>query len=190
LASCGFDVTAPLRSELDLSAFDINVIDLTTYDYLILCAGVDTNGRQSFVKLKESDFINIINVNLIANMRLIHKYVQQRQTQGWSKIIVVGSTIVDYVWPNFVAYGTSKVALETFVDSLDRELSGTKIGLSQLHPGLTKTNFHFNRGNISIEDKNILYDTMIHITTDQLIPTLDSMLNDHQHLIKKVTVSR
>ena len=94
------------------------------------------------------------------------------------------------MWPNFVAYGTSKVALETFVDSLDRELVGSEIGFSQIHPGLTKTNFHFNRGNIPIEDKNILYDTLPHITTDQLVLTLDSMLNDQHHLIKKVTVSR
>ena len=190
LLSLGFDVTAPLRGELDLSTFDIDSVNLSGYDYLILCAGVDTNGRQPFVRLKEQDFVNTINVNLLANMRLIHKYVQQRYHKGWSKVIVVGSTIVDYVWPNFVAYGTSKVALETFVDSLDRELAGTKIGLSQIHPGLTKTNFHFNRGNGPVEDKNILYDTMLHITTDQLIPALDSMINDQQHLVKKVTVSR
>ena len=190
LLSLGFDVTAPLRSELDLSNFDINNINLDSYDYLILCAGIDTNGRQPFIKLKEQDFVNTINVNLLANMRLIHKYVQQRQHNGWSKIIVVGSTIVSYVWPNFVAYGTSKVALETFVDSLDRELVGSEIGFSQIHPGLTKTNFHFNRGNIPIEDKNILYDTIPHITTDHLVLTLDSMLNDQHHLIKKVTVSR
>ena len=190
LLARGFDVTAPLRRELDLSNFDINSVNLSGYDYLILCAGVDTNGRQPFIELKESDFTNTINVNLLANMRLVHKYVQQRYHKDWSKVIVVGSTIVDYVWPNFVAYGTSKVALETFIDSLDRELSSTTIGFSQIHPGLTKTNFHFNRGNILEENKNVLYDTMLHITTDQLIPILDSMLDDQQHVVKKVTVSR
>jgi len=189
LLSQGYSVTAPLRSELDLSNFDIDSLNLSGYDYLILCAGVDTNGRQPFIKLKEQDFVNTINVNLLANMRLIHKYVQQRYHKGWSKVIVVGSTIVDYVWPNFVAYGTSKVALETFVDSLSQELVDKDIGFSQIHPGLTKTNFHFNRGNGPVEDKNILYDTMPHITTDELIPTFDQILNDQRHLITKVTIT-
>jgi short-subunit dehydrogenase len=189
LTDRGYGVRAPTRAELDLSNFDINTVDLKDYDYLILCAGVDTNGRQPFIKLKESDFINTLNVNLLANMRLIHKYVQQRRFKEWSKVIVIGSTIVNYVWPNFVAYGTSKVALETFVDSLSRELSDTGIGFSQIHPGLTKTNFHFNRGNGPVEDRDILYNTMPHITTDDLIPAFEEILNDQLHLVKKVTVS-
>lgn len=189
LLASEYDVCAPLRNELDLSDFDSKSINLAQYDIMILCAGVDTNGRQPFIKLKEDDFLNTINVNLTANMKLIHKYIQQRYHKGWSKIIIIGSTVVDHVWPNFVAYGTSKVALETFADSLNRELAGTQIRISQIHPGLTKTNFHFNRRNGPIEDKDILYNTMPHITTDKLIPVLDSMLDDHQHLITKVTIT-
>lgn len=183
-----YAVTAPTRQELDLANFDVNTVDLSSYDYLILCAGVDTNGRQPFVNLSTEDFVNTVNVNLIANMKLIHQYVKQHQ--GWGKVIVLGSTIVDKVYPNFVAYGTSKVALDVFVDSLAQELRETEIGLCTIHPGLVKTNFHYNRGNVSEQDRNILYDTLPHLITAELIPTLDQIVNDRQHTIKKVTVSR
>jgi len=190
LEAQGHELWAPLRNELDLSNFDISTVNLASYDAIILCAGVDTNGRQPFIKLKEEDFINTVTVNLLANMRLVHKYVQQRYFKDWSKIVVVGSTIVDYVWPNFVAYGTSKVALESFLDSLSRELVSTKIGICQLHPGLTKTNFHFNRGNGPVEEKDILYNTMPHLITDDLIPSLDLILSDREHVYKRLTVSK
>ena len=192
LIANGYDVIAPTRADLDLSNFNINEVSLESYDYLILCAGVDTNGRQPFVKLNSTDFTNTVNINLLANMKLIHKYIQQRLNKPWSKIIIVGSTIVEKVFPNFVAYGTSKVALETFVEALRNELNeshGNKIGFSIVHPGLVKTNFHYNRGNVNESDRDILYKTLTHLTTDQLIPTLDQLLNDQAHIIKKIIIS-
>jgi 3-hydroxy acid dehydrogenase/malonic semialdehyde reductase len=189
LIANGYEVTAPTRQDLDLSNFNINDISLGSYDYLILCAGVDYNGRQPFVKLTESDFLNTINVNLIANMKLIHKYVQQRFHKSWSKVVIIGSTIVDKVYPNFVAYGTSKVALDTFVEALAQELEGNKIGFSRIHPGLVKTNFHYNRRNVSEENRYKIYDDIPHLTTDQLIPIFNQILNDQNHLIKKVSIS-
>lgn len=193
LISNGYDVTAPTRQELDLSKFDIDSIDLKTYDYLILCAGVDTNGRQPFIKLTDEDFVNTVNVNLLANMRLIHRYVQLRYHRPWSKVIIIGSTIVEKVFPNFVAYGTSKVAMDTFVQALRTELTeslgNNKIGFSIIHPGLVKTNFHYNRGNVTKEEGEALYDNIAHLTTDQLLPTLDQIMNDEKHIIKKVSIA-
>lgn len=184
-----YDVTSPSRVELDLSNFNINDINLGSYDYLILCAGVDTNGRQPFVKQKEADFVNTLTVNLLANMRLVHKYVQQRYYKQWSKVIVIGSTIVDTISPNFVAYSTSKVALATFVNILRKELARTSIGVSLIHPGPTETNFHVNKDNGPVVDKEILYN-LPYITTEDLIPAFDQALNDKQHLLKTVSISK
>jgi short-subunit dehydrogenase len=186
LTNINYKVTAPTRAELDLANFNIESVDLSDYDYLLLCAGVDTNGRQAFISQSTADFVNTMNVNLIANMQLVHKYIQQRQGH-WSKIIVIGSTITNYVWPNFVTYGTSKIALESFIDSVAKE--NTNVGTCIIRPGLTKTNFHINRGNVNIKDKNILYDTMPHVTTSELVPIFDQILNDQRHLIKTVEIS-
>jgi short-subunit dehydrogenase len=187
LVNNAYDIYAPTRAELDLSNFNIDDISLSAYDYLILCAGVDINGRQPFINQSSDDVVNTININLISNMKLIHQYINQRNS-NWSKIIIIGSTITNYVWPNFVTYGTSKVALETFTQSLERELPKT-IGICTIHPGLTRTNFHFNRGNVAPEDKNILYDTMSCMNTDDLIPVFSQVLNDRKHLIKEVKLT-
>lgn len=193
LESLGHSVTAPTRQELDLSDFDINLLDFKDIDMLILCAGVDINGRQPYIKLSNADITTTLQVNLMSNMSIIHKYVQQRFFKPWSRVVVIGSTITEHVFPNFVAYGTSKVALTTFVQALRTELrdaqGNNKIGFTVLHPGLVKTNFHFNRGNVPVEDKNIIYDQNRHMTTEQLVPALDLILNDREHLIKELTLS-
>lgn len=182
-----YNVYAPSRAELDLSNFSIDTVDLTNYEYLILCAGVDTNGRQPFANQHYNDITNTIEVNLLANMKLINKYVKQRNNI-WSKIIVVGSTITDYVWPNFITYGTSKVALTSFAHALSQEVPKS-LGICIIHPGLTRTNFHYNRGNVTEENKNILYDTMPCMNTVDLIPVFEQILNDRKHLIKEIKVS-
>lgn len=186
----GYDVTAPTRQELDLSNFNIDDINLNSYDYLILCAGVDTNGRQEFVKMNPCDFINTINVNLTANIILIHKYVRQRLFKPWSKVIVVGSQIVDGYYPSYGVYGTSKFALDAFMKTIKYELKDKKIGFTIIHPALTKTNFNRNRGNVSEDKINEIYDQIPHMQSIDLIPIFDQILNDEKNLITKVSLTK
>lgn len=186
-------VDAPGRAELDLRDCNLDAWDLARYDISILCAGVDTNGRQPLAAQTGQDIRDTLHVNLVANMLIIQKFLQQRINHPWSKIVVIGSNIINHVYPNFVVYGTSKIALAAFVDATRRELQqcypNNKIGLTLINPGLTKTNFHFNRGNVPVEQRDVLYDTMPHILAQDLLPVLDMVLADHRHLVKHIEIS-
>jgi 3-oxoacyl-[acyl-carrier protein] reductase len=137
-------VDAPSRAELDLRDCNLDAWDFATYDIAILCAGIDANGRQPLVSQTGQDVRETLQVNLVANMLIIQKFLQQRINHPWSKIVVIGSNIVNHVHPNFVAYGTSKIAIAVFVDAVRRELQqcypNNNIGLTLINPGLTKTN--------------------------------------------------
>jgi NADP-dependent 3-hydroxy acid dehydrogenase YdfG len=183
LTSIGFSVHAPERKELDLTK--LSSVDLTDYDYLFLCAGVDRNGRVPFRTQSASDIQETIEVNLIANMKLINDYIKCRNGR-WSKVVVIGSTIVDHVWPNFVTYGTSKVALDCFIQAVAREESS--IGFTQIHPGLVKTNFNKNRGNVPLGQENELYNNTPHLFPEALLPLVDQILNDTEHTLKRLTI--
>ena len=56
--------------------------------------------------------------------------------------------------------------MDTFVQALRTELTeslgNNKIGFSIIHPGLVKTNFHYNRGNVTKEEGEALYDNIAH----------------------------
>ena len=185
LRVCGISVDAPTRQEIDLSS-DIDV-DLSEYDYLFLCAGVDRNGRVPFRTQTASDIQETIGVNLIANMKLINDYIKSRDGK-WSKVVVIGSSIVDHVWPNFVTYGTSKVALDCFIQAVSQE--EPSIGFTQIHPGLVKTNFNKNRGNVPAGKENELYNNTPHLLPEALLPLVDQILNDKEHTIKRLTITK
>ena len=185
-----YDVTSPTRQELDLATLDVSDIDLKSYDYLVLCAGVDTNGKIPFYKMKPEDFKNTINVNLTANILLIHKYVQQRLFKPWSKVIVVGSGVVDGYFPNFGVYGASKHGLDAFIRTVKHELGDKNIGFTIMHPALTKTNFNRNRGNIPEDQVDELYKQIPHMQPEELIPVFEQILRDEKHLITKISMTR
>jgi short-subunit dehydrogenase len=190
LESNNYAVTAPSRQELDLANLDIDIVDFKSYDYLVLCAGVDTNGRAPFAAMKSADFVNTVTVNLTSNIILIHKYVQQRMFKPWSKVIVLGSQVVDGYHPGYGVYGTSKHGLDAFMSTISYELRDKNIGFTIMHPGLTKTNFNRNRGNVPEDKVNDLYDQTSHMQTEDLIPVFDQILHDQKNLITKISLTR
>jgi len=184
LESQQYTVVAPGRNELNLSNFDVALWDLSNYDCLLLCAGVDTNGRTPLTAMTSEDITNTMVVNTLSNMRLVHKYIQQRQ--GWGKIIAIGSIIIDGIPAKLIPYGVSKVALDAFLSALKKELTNTQIGICQIHPGPVRTNFNYNRGNVAESQRYALYDSMPHLVPEDLIMVLDDVLADQEHKINSI----
>lgn len=182
----GHDVLAPTRGELDLTKdFDINVTDR---DAIILCAGVDLGGQQPFMTQFQSDWEDTIQTNLIANMRIMQRYQQQRGNQ-WSKIIVFGSTVTDNFWPGKLVYTTSKLALEGFCRGLRQELS-PNTGLAVIRPGLTRTGFHRRRhhGNITPDQEQQWYSSMPCLEPEIFVQPVLDILEDRSHHIKEIRI--
>lgn len=180
-------VSTPTRDQLDLSC---NIdYDFTSYDAVILCAGSDIGGKKPFCEMADWHWKNTMQVNLLGNMQITKKYVEQRGNL-WGKIIVIGSTATDHIWPNMLPYSISKLALEQFCRALRQEIP-KNIGISILRPGLVKTGFHRARhqNQISEQEERDWYESKPHLSADELIPAVISMLDDRAHSIKEVTIS-
>jgi short-subunit dehydrogenase len=180
-------VDSPSRDQLDMSQ---NItFPLSDYDVVILCAGSDIGGKTPFCGMVDQHWQNTMQVNLLSNMQLIKKYVNERG-QDWGKIVVIGSTATDHIWPNMIPYSISKLALEKFCEALRQEISPS-IGISILRPGLVKTNFHRARCQnlISTTEEHAWYDSKSHLDPESLLPAMFSMVNDYAHNIKEITVS-
>ena len=105
------EISAPPRADLDLS--DYPLVPLAPYDAIILCAGSDRDGKKFFVDMEDQHWQNTMQVNLLSNMKLMRDYVKSRNDQ-WSKIVVIGSTATDHIWPTMLPYTISKIGLENF----------------------------------------------------------------------------
>lgn len=186
LLAQGHDVLAPTRIDLDLAKdFHIHIQD---QDVIILCAGVDLGGQQSFCNQSQKDWEETVQINLIANMRIVQQYQQQRADR-WGKIIVFGSTVTENFWPGKLVYTTSKLALEGFCQGVRKELP-SNIGLALIRPGLTRTGFHRRRhhGAITQEQEQQWYSSMPCLEPDVFVNPVMDILKDRSHRIREMRI--
>lgn len=182
-----YDIDCPARSDLDLSGYPH--WPLENYDCIILCAGSDLGGKNMFVDMQDSHWQNTMQVNLLSNMKLIKDFVKSRG-QRWGKIVALGSTATDHIWPGMLPYTLSKIALEQFCHGLRQEVN-RNIGIAIVRPGLVKTNFNFARhqGRVSPETSDQWYESMPHLQANDLVSVMDLILQDQSHMLREITVS-
>lgn len=124
---------APARQHAVEQASDL----LGGIDVLINCAGL-----MSFRPFAEEDpevIERIVQLNLLAPMRLIRQVLPAMLERGSGRIVNVGSTFgsIGFAW--FAAYSASKFGLRGLSESLRRELEGTGVGVTYVAPRAVKT---------------------------------------------------
>ena len=107
-------------------------------DVLILCAGVNQKSLAS----ETEDTVNqlIMNVNFMANVRLIQAILPIFQQQKSGHIVVVSSIIAKFGSPYLSMYAASKHALNGYLESLRYEVEADNINISIVTPGFVATN--------------------------------------------------
>jgi short-subunit dehydrogenase len=106
-------------------------------DLLINCAGL-----MSFRPFADEDpevLERIVQLNLVAPMRLIRQVLPAMLARGSGRIVNVGSTFgsIGFAW--FAAYSASKFGLRGLSESLRRELEGSGVGVTYVAPRAVKT---------------------------------------------------
>ena len=114
-------------------------------DILINNAGHDIGGRTRFDEGSPDDWANIIQTNLIGLMRVTRAIVPDMVKRNAGHIVNVSSINAVRIIPDMTAYSTSKAGVHMFTETLRGELAETAIRVTELQPGLTKTNIIVTR---------------------------------------------
>jgi hypothetical protein len=131
---------------LDLSAADA-LATLTSWtsiwhdelQVVVNNAGFGLNG--AFEQLELNEQLNIIDVNIKAQVALSHAYVPVLKKHTRSFLLNVGSTTCFQSIPYLNIYAASKAFVYSFTRGLRFELRNTSVSVSLLIPGSTDTNF-------------------------------------------------
>lgn len=113
-------------------------------------AGFGLNG--SFEQLALEEQLNMIDVNIKAQVSLSHAYIPVLKKQSRSFLLNVGSTTCFQTVPYLNVYAASKAFVVSFTRGLRFELQNTPVSVSVLIPGSTDTDF-VNRAGMSDEVK-------------------------------------
>jgi len=106
----------------------------------ILINGAGIQNMQTFAASDWQEMEQLIRINLLAPMALIHALLPA--LQPGSQIINIGSVLGEIGYPGYVAYGAAKGGLKRFSEALGRELEDTGIRVSWLAPRATDTSLN------------------------------------------------
>ena len=114
-------------------------------DILINNAGHDIGGRVRFDLGSADDWTAIIQTNLIGSMRVTRSVLPDMVKRNVGHIVNMTSINAVRIVPDMTAYSTSKAGLHMFTETLRGELAETAIRVTELQPGLTRTNIIITR---------------------------------------------
>ncbi len=114
-------------------------------DVLINNAGHDIGGRTRFDIGAADDWSAIIQTNLIGLMRLTRSLLPGMVKRNTGHVVNISSINAVRIVPDMAAYSTSKAGVHMFTETLRGELAETAIRVTEMQPGLTRTNIILTR---------------------------------------------
>jgi len=130
-----------LRDPAAVTALVESAVERTgRIDALINNAGL---GGGASVLTDDATLTAIVEVNLLAPIRLIRAVVPVMRAQGNGAIVNIGSVAGEIGISG--AYSATKFALRGLTDSVRRELAGTGIGVTLIEPGHIATELNAGR---------------------------------------------
>lgn len=142
------DAPSEVYNQLDDLNIQINV--------LVNNAGVGQ--KEKFHETDIEKDINIIRLNIEALVRLTKLFMRDMVTRGSGKILNLGSVAGFQPGPLLAVYHASKAFVNSFSESISKELEGTGVNVTVLCPGPTDTEF-FDRADM--ENARILEDGIV-----------------------------
>ncbi len=109
-----------------------------TVDCLVLNAA-NLGIRQRIFENPLSDFINVINTNVVMNYALIERAALRMKEKGEGSIVFINSNTAYRAIPDRIAYSTSKSAQLGMMRALALDLGKYNIRVNAVLPGMIKT---------------------------------------------------
>lgn len=138
----GYDVTAPTREELDLNNSESIANYLSehaeeAFDVIINNAGC--NDIHEIEEITDAEIETMINVNLIAPMKLIRGMVGSMKHRRYGRIVNIGSIWASVSKSGRCVYSATKNGVHGITNTLAVELAEYNILVNTVCPGFTMT---------------------------------------------------
>lgn len=119
------------------AAFELVCRDFGHPNILINNAGVAADSL--FIRMKLSDWENIIETNLTGAYRMIQLCIKSMLKVRWGRIVNIGSVVGSTGNPGQANYAAAKAGLIGLTKSLAREIGSRGITVNVVSPGLIET---------------------------------------------------
>jgi 3-hydroxy acid dehydrogenase/malonic semialdehyde reductase len=114
-------------------------------DILVNNAGHDIGGRKRFDAGSADDWAAIVETNLIGLMRVTRAVLPDMVQRNTGDIVNMSSINALRIVPDMAPYSASKAGVHMLTETIRGELAETGIRVTEINPGLTRTNIILTR---------------------------------------------
>ena len=138
-----------------ITMFDSIPVEINGIDILINNAGITKDNL--FLRMKDEDWDNVLNINLKANFSLCKMVVKGMVKKRWGRIINISSAVAKMGNAGQTNYAAAKAAIEGLTRSLSLEVASRGITVNAVAPGCIGTEIVESIDQKKLEDmaKNI-----------------------------------
>ena len=133
--------------------------DWREVEVLVNNAGSDVGGRRPFHTGDMGNWRGTIETNVIGLMQVTRDVLPQMVARGRGHVVNIGSSVAHRSYPGSVTYAASKAAVHMLSDCLRAEHVGTGVRVTEIMPGLVRTEFDATRKFGDAEAAAAFYDS-------------------------------
>ncbi|MDU7693154.1 MAG: SDR family NAD(P)-dependent oxidoreductase [Helicobacter sp.] len=137
----------------DIEAIKFELKDPLNIDVLINNAGLAL-GKEIAPNCELEDWHEMVRVNILGVLNLTHFFLPFFSKKRSGQIINIGSIAGSWPYPGGNVYGATKAFIKQFSLNLRADLFDKNVRVTNIEPGVTKTNFSLTRykGNAAMAD--------------------------------------
>lgn len=139
-----YHIDSPTREELDLSVKS-DFLNYSNYDVIVNNAGINP-----LHNLDSEISEEVMRVNYFSPLKIINNSIQHMISNGYGRILNIGSVWINLSKPKRGNYSASKSALDSLSRSISSEYSKYNVLCNTVSPGFIKTDMTYK--NNSKED--------------------------------------
>lgn len=150
-------------------------------DVLVNNAGLALGVEKAF-DAEISDWETVINTNIKGFTYCIHQVLPQMVKRNSGLIINLGSIAGTWPYPGGNVYGATKAYVKQFSQNLRADLFGTQVRVTNLEPGLAKSNFSNVRFDGDTKKADSLYQDTHPLTSEDIANMIEWIIETPAHI--------
>ena len=136
---------------------------LRAIDMLVANAGHDTGGRRRLDEGAVADWASIIETNVTGMIRTCHAVIPGMVARGRGHVVTLGSTAGLGTYKGGTIYNASKFAVRGFTEALRKDYGDSDLRVTEILPGLTRTEFAASRHRGDSAKGTAYYDSFLEV---------------------------
>jgi 3-hydroxy acid dehydrogenase/malonic semialdehyde reductase len=152
-------------------------------EILINNAGHDFGGRRPFHEGSAEQWADIIETNVVGLVRVTHALISGMRERNRGHIVNIGSIAGTRPYATGTLYSASKHAVHGFSESLRLDYADTGIRVTEIMPGMVKTDFAFNRSGDTAQAEQFYRDFGTCLDPDDVARSVIFALQQPAHVV-------